>query len=187
MNYPAKELQSALFSLLARSSFMSDVKLTAEQFLVLAKPEQRIVIAKDVLDMLRMEQIYAEKGDYFYTTSINARDREINEIVGKSECYACAIGGLFVAEVMYTDKAKVKDATSSFMKERLSSYFEESQLRLIEAAFEGYSEFATEKNRTNVEYSRAVNYRWAHKIYTSKDAMISIMENIIENKGDFVP
>lgn len=177
---------------------MSEVKLTTEQFLALSKSEKRVVLAKDVIEILRANKIIARRSTYFdmyKNTSFDpvADEIEINEMVGKVKCEACAIGGLFIAEVMYTDKAKVGDAHSShFIKRRLKEYFEERQLGLIETAFEGNTELSRGKGYSDDEIEAAANYTSLMEFaggneVSSKDAMTLIMQNIIENNGVFVP
>lgn len=182
---------------------MSEVKLTTEQFLALSKPDQRVVLAKDVIKILQAKKIIARRLTYFvlndeaHSASVNSEyfDQEIDKVIGKTRCEACAIGSLFVAEVMYTDKAKVSDANSYFIKERLYEYFDEKQVELIEIAFERDVDFA-ESCEEPVEDTilAAANYISSLELLgddyyfiDSEDAMILIMNNIIEHNGEFVP
>lgn len=171
---------------------MSKIRLTAEQFLALSKSEQRIVLAKDVIDILQSNKITAKRCAYFEMYGHSKKD-EINELVGKTPCKVCALGGLFVAEVMYTDRATIGDADNRFfIKDRLNEYFEERQLGLIESAFEGTAEFCDGKGYSEDEVEAAINFvhnndRYRDQYIYPEDAMMLIMQNIVEHNGDFVP
>ncbi len=164
--------------------------LTEEQFISLSSKDKIIRLAKDVLFYLQKEIIVGERR--VYGNIIGAGEAikfiEIKNIFKnntKTKCEACAIGALFIAEVMYTNRARIVDIESNFMKTRLEEYFTTSQVCLIETAFEMDYDFVG----SNCEFPslafRAVTF--GKQFEFDKDRMVAIMQNIITNDGIFIP
>jgi len=148
----------------------------------LTKTEKRVLIAKDVLELLAQEKIHEARGSYM---SLNAYDNIFfnkEDSLEKSlknlqySCQVCALGSLLYAHVNRFNEVK----TGAVMHgpwfgpdqketmDPLLSYFSKSQLALIENYFEGY------------DYEKG-NY------LTFRVSIETIMKNIIKNKGSFKP
>ncbi len=169
---------------------MNEFKLTAEAFHALSKQEQRIVLAKDVIAILRAKKITARKLCYFEMYEGDfidvARSTDIKSSLGKVTCEVCAIGGLFISEIMYAGyNIAIEDGYSDNIKDRLNVYFTSDQLGLIETAFENDTDFAMESVCPYEVVMKAATY--CEKFGDPEESMINIMQNIIDHEGEFVP
>lgn len=127
-------------------------------FQALSSKGKRIAIARDVIKHLDAKVFTAHAGAYVtgfteYTTGIGygwkiPQDSEICEQMESSDwpgCEVCALGAVLLAHAYHTDDLSVGSAAQSDsgpIKERMSGFFEEDQLSLIEAAFERSYAFA---------------------------------------------
>lgn len=167
--------------------------------------QQRITIAKDVLDLLKAEKIRAESGTYLqFDDDVNekywgddwegtepeegAAKVQLHKLIEASEtCDVCGIGACFVAAVRRNDACTVGDMDGSdddmFMREYLGKWFPTSQQQLIETAFECNDTFANGRNAGMA--ARAVEF--GYKYDDDGDRLKAIFENVIANKGEFVP
>lgn len=164
------------------------------------RAQQRVIIAKDVIAALRAGTIVAESMEYM-------DDVQMDEGGVITSCTACALGSVFACATRrgvnghLMGGALAKQAT---MHRRLSPYFDEGQLRLIESAFE-CGDFSNEglagKNRRG-KWARAIKFGnqypkvdffygdesgEARARANDKKRMTAIMRNIIENEGTFRP
>lgn len=131
-----------------------------EQFSKLSKQAQRIAIAKDVLELLKIDEVKPKRGVYIdldvssgdYPARLLENggydgDYSVQQFLPYAEtCTVCAIGSMVVskcringdAEVLYLDgvgsNAECGDSTPLY--ETLEKYFPHLQLSLIETAFE---------------------------------------------------
>jgi hypothetical protein len=166
--------------------------------------EKRVMIAKDVIAALKQKTIYSQSGTWCSTrgpifddetleTYEKVYDTQISSVIKDVSCDVCALGALFVCGVRRFNKitfGKLSEEVfsgaeeGSFAQEHLEyflkGYFSESQLSLIEIAFEkGYGGYFADDPKELL----------AKKMFkgTAKNRMIGIMNNIIKNKGKFVP
>lgn len=173
----------------------------------MTKTEKRIEIAKDVIAKLKNLDIYARRGDYVFglidytncelpTGQIQAylKDRQI--------CEACALGSLFVSLVLKENEItfnELRDSNAIIggqvlgkkIRSYLEKYFSLKQLVMIECAFEGWGKdscelptcikFVLEQGELEKCYSFYLNYDSPNSI------LLAIMQNIIDNKGIFIP
>ncbi len=158
-------------------------KAKIADFQTLSKAEQRVAIAEDVIKALRIGKMIASKGGYFIVQGTRISNN-VNEMLQDGSCEVCAVGALFASEIMKTNEIV---AYGTQVKSRLVKYFTRDQIQLIEAAFE--EDYTYCSNKTSVEESiKASNFcRNKLKYYNTRDSMIVIMKNIIENKGTFIP
>jgi hypothetical protein len=144
----------------------------------LTKAEKRVLIAKDVLELLDAGKFKAKTGNGYFKTNKRISSGNINFPLEKilkttKECEVCALGALFYAHVNRFNQIKANDlglvkgdilycgwddATSN-----LSKYFFREQLHNIERDFE-----------KDGSPGRIAN-----------DKLSKIMNNIIKNKGEY--
>lgn len=163
--------------------------------------EKRVLIAKDVIKLIKAKKIVVESGKYF---KLNSRyeyvGKQLNKVLPKiKKCEVCALGGLFYSYVMKYNNYEIDENGINYigkicnsgyeMRDLLKSIFSEKQLYLIECAFE---ESDINENCESAEYSyetieRAVEYKEKHELDDDSydKLLIHIMKNIIKNKGVF--
>lgn len=143
---------------------------------------KRIAIARDVLKWLRIDKIVATQGTYLYPSDKRMQDVEDSPVVNGDRCGACALGAVFAC---YAERIGGVDElwwkTSEEMRDILAPFFDLEQLQLIEAAFERRAGFAAQ----SPDKYKAVKF--GANFLSDKARMAGIMENIIANKGTFVP
>lgn len=181
-------------------------------FKSMSATQKRVAIAEDVIAALQAKRYKATSGTYveskttakgFIEKSCGSNDVELKDVLAKNmkSCEVCAKGAMFVASVERFNnlKVSVSDPTDNVFEklngdyevcDHLSNYFDEEQLAMIEAAFEG-GEFADEVYIDDEDDKSRNNKRWTIYGYSilypnATDRMIAIMENIIRNKGKFV-
>lgn len=149
------------------------------------KAEARVLIAQDVLNQLNLKKIIATKGKYFEFKGDVFDDNDfLHEIIARNPCEVCALGSLYYSRVQLANETKCDVVQSSdysngsklisnseTMEEDLLQYFDEEVLDKIEAYFEGW-------------YSAA---QFADNNPDPEIRMRKIMQNIIDNNGDFKP
>jgi len=175
-----------------------------EEFINLSPAEKRIFIAKDVITHLKSRKLYASTLGYFKNSRLfsevfdGGQNVDLQAFLNDNQenCSVCAKGALFVADVIICDNFIVTNEnynSSKAIEEKLE-YFSKEQLDLIEIAFEGCKPFGSNNmfvtydinNNITKSYSNIIRWRQNLKNPYSHAIMIAIMENIIENNGDFV-
>lgn len=167
----------------------------------MTKAEKRVQIAKDVLLQLKKRRFKAESGTYFRTKKGAPLDQDVElQAVFKKvkHCDVCALGSMFVASVDRFDKLKVRDfvrpadyiiseparwGSGREIRTHLLGFFSASQIDKIESAFE--KSFMDETNGRHDTLENSVKF--GERYSEDKARMIGIMENIIANKGTFIP
>jgi len=149
------------------------------------KAEARVLIAQDVLNQLNLKKIIATKGKYFEFKGGVFDDNDfLHEVIARSPCEVCALGSLYYSRVQLANETKCdvvrspaygRDINlinnSGTMDEDLLRYFDGEQLAEIESFFEGWSEAL----------------EFAYNNPDPEIRMRKIMQNIIDNNGDFKP
>ena len=173
--------------------------------------EKRVQIARDVLAQLAMKRLVptegiwlngtnSERGDLFVKTDIK-KNPELKDLLKKRKtCHGCALGGMFMCSVERADKLKVRDLITenepNFTEDELiefqaadcsvpegitfdylEKFFDMEQLEMIESAFE--------RGAGVCHYNSASAF--ANVVEDPGTRMELIMQNIIVNKGKFVP
>lgn len=185
---------------------MSTLTKLRERFPVLSPPDvradARVAIAKDVIETLEIGRMKATAGTYyeldewieganesFETAALSVRKR------GNTECRVCAIGAAAVCAVGLYDEApelelnwqtswSAHDVNSWDMRNVLARWFTRKQLDLIECAFEGDDDFTAGGSSQDAR-DRAI--RFGERSEDDRDRLVSIMQNIVRNKGSFRP
>lgn len=168
-------------------------KITVEQFKNLSASEKRVRLAQDVVEhiiskkLIAQSELYISFGDeakhievIYYNQNTELKSYLLKE---NTNCEVCAIGALYLSEVMYTNDVSmpsVKYPEGDVLHRRLQNYFEPEQLELIEATFEMDEYFSDSMLAAN-----AISF--GARFESHEYRMISIMENIIANNGEFIP
>lgn len=171
------------------------------EFQKLSPSQKRIQIARDVLAQLASKKLVAQPGVWLSQAgessflsekvALTKKDVEVQTVLsGLKKCEGCALGGMFMCAVERADKLKVSDLSGfSDVQDNyadlsvegsdafgyLKKFFSESQLNLIECAFE--------QGNGNSYDGRSENF--VYNIDDPSERMRLIMENIIANNGTF--
>lgn len=139
-----------------------------------------VEIAKDVIKQLLAERITSTPGVYIEISSSELGNVDFQTAFKKGkikQCDVCALGSLLIGYVDIEDEMTIKEVDNSGaddIREILKGIFSDNQLTIIERAFEGNMYDAT-------------TYSFYRKYDSPTERMIAIMENIIKNKGRFIP
>jgi hypothetical protein len=192
----------------------------------LTPAQARVEIAKDVIAQVEARQLLAAHGVYFLPGGeptqadfdfirSGARDMKglLEELrASRKPCRVCAVGACLAAVVARENDFTVGDCATILdqatrLKRRLSPYFPEGMLALMEAAFEGrYQQPLVRvlENRAAVptpnQYVEAIEFgRGAdpdggaprrpdmEESIGAARRLLAIMRNIVENGGEFRP
>jgi hypothetical protein len=129
-------------------------QVTMMQIEAMEPAARRVMIAKDVLNLLDAQAIAAERGHYIqeYLPTVGVtNDTQMNVVVEgwlarQRACDVCALGAAMLAAVRrfddltvgpFVDKSLFGPGTRPNYVEYLGRFFPKEQLDLIESAFEG--------------------------------------------------
>jgi len=175
--------------------------------------QMRVIIAKDVLAQIASRRYLPTEGSWVANSNlgggvlyrgmdcyigdrlaeggrlckIDARDY-VNKV---KKCSVCALGAIFMSQVSnfggvtFTDGSHAYDVFEDLERSPLKKYFSVGQLELIEACFEGLDGAYSGDMVKSSDRVSAQAYYICHKNATKR--MTAIMNNIIRNKGTFVP
>lgn len=191
------------------------MKLKNQKFWALSQAEQRVAIAKDVIKQVKSKWLLPTKGDYFefYNLPYDLREKKIPKKLDTlfntikkdgGTCTACGIGACFASLVMLGDKAEAlsyadgdkydnidilqdTSISDSSMRKLLRKVFEPHQLTLIECAFEKSDSMRDHEDRKRAFDPTYNAAEFGRQHINAYGRMIAIMENIIANKGTFIP
>ena len=168
--------------------------LTTEQrnrwFEELTPKQKRIQIALDVLKHLRSGYLQASKGVFAHvgdSCQFGDRwdpDRNTQEFLqDQQQCQVCGIGALLVTRTLEYNEVQINhNPKRNEVHQGLQGIFSESQLALIENAFEKDVEVNAYAPQ-DICTAAAKMYRGSTN---SKTRLAAIMRNIIRNGGTFV-
>lgn len=163
----------------------------------------RVAVAQDVLKLLKAKKVKARTGSYLGISTSDyeatSKCKDLRGVLRKiKSCEACALGSMLVSVVRKDNDFPMTGDTfcdwlsgggkilddEERMRKRLGELFSPEQLALIECAFERRDQFATDDSVPS-EIGDAVDF--GHGYDTATDRLKAIMQNIIDNKGQFVP
>ncbi|RJQ25016.1 hypothetical protein C4577_06435 [Candidatus Parcubacteria bacterium] len=171
------------------------------------KSEMAVAIAKDVLKWIPK---YKDIGHsrYMQGDITCLKDKEdsqaqkhTKEIV--KNCGVCALGACFVSYINVFNKLKISDIIDDcggyfegdpltidleregLIKDKLLKAFSQTQLDLIEAAFERDDLTIDWQDSTSSSMEEAIEF--GERYNDSRERLRAIMKNIIKNNGKFVP
>ena len=182
--------------ILTPAAVKSEIKRRNRLFKKASAAQKRVLIAKDVLTQLKLRRIKAKTGRYInlsYEVESKFYGEEFQPLFLQRKiprCTACALGAIMISCTAFNNNQKVGDPAlgcnlgqmikdGDLISNGSTDIFTLEQLSLIEQAFEqGAGEFFGAAPKT-VEFGRG--YR------TDSSRLKAIMENIIRNKGTFIP
>jgi hypothetical protein len=139
------------------------------RFAKMSAARKRVTIAQDVLDWLMNKRIVATSGTYVAENLLINGDKLRPSV----QCNVCALGAMFCTLTARVKDLSIKLHASSSPASTLFKYFSPTQVDLIESAFEGWGDYDHSFSSYN-----EVN---------SNDRLAMIMQNIVDNKGTFIP
>lgn len=174
--------------------------------------EKRVLIAKDVIAQIKAKKFKPTPGMWVLLKNKQNRDladptavfegtNSVRKLFLAEEipsCSCCALGAVFMSCTLYNNKTTIADLdeeTDSFdvrvreteygsFTNGLTKFFSRDQLQLIEIAFEGGGG-AFDVDEEDLEEVHAAD--WVKKLRNAEKRLVAIMQNIIDNKGRFVP
>lgn len=170
-------------------SFIKSIEKTNKEFEAASKAEKRVMIAKDTIEKIKLNNLSAFKGQ-FIRNEFGSRNpfESFKDYTNENLCKVCAKGALFcsfVGRVNEVTLGEIRGGNSidNLEHKKLLSIFTKIQLDLIETAFEGVSYLNICKNEDLLINAEA----YLNKYPDNDKRLIVICENIIKNKGTFKP
>lgn len=183
----------------------STIEKNNTKFNALPKAKKRVEIAKDVLALMKNGTIIAGSGyldqevfeeyENMEEDSVSLQKILIEEPIA---CEVCQKGAIFLATVHKRNKLSFRysdeiPSDSSSIVDEINDIFTEEQLHLMECAYEGtlmsdHRKYSHKNYEMKPVWERALYFHDTHKVrVNSKEIMILISQNIIDNKGTFKP
>lgn len=168
------------------------------RFNKLTKNQQRVRIAKDVIQQLDSKKLIATQGTYFETKIDQSQiNQQLNRLIENKTCKVCAIGSVFAATVKRANDCAANEMESMFrlydkyeadnrkIRKYLKKWFNADQLALMETAFEGQCITANSMLlKADIRYKA---YKLFNDLKGNADSILrTIMQNIIDNNGKFI-
>lgn len=161
-----------------------------KEFDKLTEAEQRVVIAEDLIARLDAKTFIATKGTYWRANVRTPRNREtqLRDVYKGKVCRGCQIGGMFACALDRHNALKLSDLgtysspaclSDARMREYLTQWFSEKDISAMERAFEAWEPDSGTDQTDFRPFGQAFPL--------SKDRMRLIAENVIKNKGQFMP
>jgi hypothetical protein len=177
------------------------VTISKEKFDKLSPAKQRMTIAQDVIDRIKIGQITPSTGRTLHKFNIQrSPNYSVKKLLAQPifNCQACALGAMFMANVGINNNCNVNTtqhitASSSILKRAvnndLSDIFSVKQMALIEIAFEQTVSIANGSViHSKHDLDRSIKFCGeGHKRLNDKDKLLKICNNIIKNQGAFKP
>ena len=162
---------------------------------------KRVAIAKDVLKHLDAKLMKACSKQRFavFEKNIPIGEKSAQKVWQNGElgtCEVCALGGLFLSTVNLGNRTTTGQLLDEiyniglFIREkhkfsnRLTDFFSPEQLELIERFYENNRGSFIQLCNVSIRENAS---RFHENYITADERLRAIMENIIENKGTFVP
>lgn len=181
-------------------------KQWSDYFKSLTKPQQRVAIALDVIASVKKGTyitddvyvvLYPKKGINMYEIGELDFQKNMDKI---ESCTVCGVGACLVSLIKYTNNATIEELNDyDGQWDKLAKYFSPKQLMFIEGVFEdvyntdpgdciGMASCDLNYNVTKSD-ANILNEVNEKNLYSrNRDKrMIAIMENIVRNKGMFLP
>lgn len=203
--------------LLTPEQLEQEIRERNEKFQAADEAGKRVLIAQDVINQLAKKTFEPRRGNFFKFKSYSEnpiREYNLTDSLQKiflSErlsCHVCALGALMMSTTIFNNKSTVYNLSRDFelldhrlmkgdpLSNEMDKFFSKEQLFMIEIAFEkGNGRF---KDSYSLVHYAGVTLEAAWEIFyrcenftpygmTSEEAMIKIMQNIIDNNGEFKP
>lgn len=176
--------------------------------------EKRVMIAEDAITQLIARRFLAKPGTWAIIYCPDSQsETSLQKILDDSnksiKCTCCGIGSLFLSQVRIENQYEIsRENTGNYsmydydMCPTLEKYFSREQLDLIEVAFEGRSATYSVPRRAGC-HTKYINGRYVSGYNNEEDyikavdfycrlndtgeRLMTILNNIVKNKGTFVP
>lgn len=175
--------------------------MTTEQFEALPKNEQKILIAKDVIQRMDSALYEVSVGNYLQPEHSlyslpKSSDAKTAIVSGLANCTVCARGAMFLSMVVFKNRLNVDEVINYGFgyhtevedyceaTDYLSTAFSQAEQAQIENAFEQTYSYGI---RLNSEESRLAAMCFGSEFNEDNDRLHAIMQNIIDNNGEFKP
>ena len=138
-------------------------------FLSMTPAQQRVRIAEETIAAIDAGEFRAENGTYLWQYSSD------------HACVGCGLG-LSFATMCNLNGWRRGHLSPELMRQRMVSYFSESEMKTIECAFEGWSKGLCgwrEVTDSTTAFNAGID--------DPNERLRRIMRNIIKHKGTFVP
>lgn len=175
-----------------------------KEFKKSTKPQQRVLVAQDVLAQIKAKRYLASPGTWASPTygvpDENLKGEESAQKLFATQtiktCDVCALGGLFMSCTNLNNNTTVEELGQACnlgdileygdlkLSNGLNRIFTKKQLMLIENYFEnaeGY--YAPDATDAMTDHINLFNEKYPNP----QDCLKEIMNNIVENNGTFVP
>lgn len=184
---------------------------TRKNFSELTAAGKRARVARDVIARLDAEEIFAGRG---YGKVLTAEqiplEGDLQDILSAegSQCEACALGCMFLADVISRDRMSVRKSIGwdseqfddfdpeikqislddDTIRARLGAFFGVRQLAMIESAYEmlDFRNSNGGHHATSYEDIEAA-IEFGSNFSKDEDRLRAIMQNIVDHRGNFVP
>lgn len=161
--------------------------ITKAEFNKLSRPEQRVIIAQDVLAQLALKKFKPMRGYYCSIKTTQAshaydiahfplKDSAQKLIQSAEVCHVCAKGAMVCAYVSHFNKRTVGDMRNIYSDTDMINIFGQEMWSELEAQFEGDDTF-----RARSVYSLLTPRQRMASI--KRKSLKALMQNIIKNKG----
>jgi len=186
------------------AKILASVEEKNKEFKKSTKPQQRVLVAQDVLAQIKAKRYVAEPGEWaypFYSEAMRALPAS-NESAQKlfanqsiKTCHVCALGGLFMSCTNLNNNTTFTELEDALclghsldggekLSNGLNRIFTKKQLILIESYFENEEGFFRSEIATKMtDHINLFNNKYPNPQTRLKE----IMNNIVENNGTFVP
>lgn len=166
--------------------------------------DARVILARDVLAQMEAHEIRATYGEYvslpptsmmdWITNGPDQEPLDLRELLRKDPraCKVCARGALFIAKVKRFNAVTTQDVPTPHSWRAMSRYlgeFSREQLALMEMAFEG-NDIHDELDGEQHSAIAAWRIEQLMPLISEDEESIllkAIMQNVIANRGEFVP
>lgn len=177
---------------------LKEIEKRNELFKTASKAEKRVLIAKDVIAQINSKRFIPKSGTWTSFTNLwTDNDNSLRETIlsdSSIKCECCALGSIMASCTLFNNKYTNRDTIDrdwqdtgyeieygNRFKNGLTNIFSKSQLRLIEIAFESADGYFYNP-KTSQERKASLMFK---STMSAKNRLISIMENIVKNKGTF--
>lgn len=177
-----------------KKKIAEEIRKTNEEFHLAPRKEKRMMIAKDVIKAITSNVIIPQAGQYSEVSGYGDKNNALDAILTPSaECRVCAIGSMFTTllfrDSLMNTRIRPNIITSIesgiSMKFQLLAYFDSYQAAMIECAFERLDSRRELFNCTDTQMQDSIYF--GNEYIDSEERLIAIMQNIIDNNGDFIP
>lgn len=148
-----------------------NIRLRNEAFAGLSPSDQRVAIARDVIQQVLLKRFIPEAGTY------------VSSGTGE-KCNVCAIGAIAVSLL---GSSEAMDEVRWIRQSQMTNYFSHDTLREMEAAFEMSSNSRLDGVETQENYAGLWGDNGLDDSEQDQTRLLIVFANVINNGGEFVP